>query len=127
MALIDEINTKAAAYIAVKEHGKIAELVSVGRTRPSTLTIGYGTILETIGITDGNKVLDVFTTDPAFKYVKPLLEQGRLIAGSPLVVAAVQSLVPLVITQVVADKLLALTKVPDPVSVDQVINAMKGV
>lgn len=128
MALIDEINQKATPeLIANKEHGEIARLVSVGRTRPSTREIGVGTILETIGITYGNAMLDVLYGNPDFKYVKPLLEQGRLISGSPIVAATIQSLVPAVLPQAVANLLLALTVTPDPVSVEQVITALKDI
>lgn len=127
MALIDEINEKATPeLIAAKEHGEIARLVSVGRTRPSAREIGVGTILETIGLTYGNAMLDVFYDNPSFKYVKPLLEQGRLIVGSPLVVGTIQSLVPAVLPQEVANQLLALTTEPAPVSVQEVINALEG-
>lgn len=125
--LLDEIKAKCPpALLASREHGQIAALVSQGRTRPSTREIGNGTILETVGLQYGNAMLDVIYTAPEFRHVRPLLEQGRLIVGSPLVVATVQGMVPAVMPQPVADLLLALTTVPAPVSVQQVIEAMEG-
>ena len=127
MSLIDEITAKCPPeLIAAKEHGQIAALVSAGRTKPSTREIGNGTILETIGLQYGNAMLDVIYSAPNFRHVKPLLEQGRLIVGSPLVVGTIQSMVPAVFPQVVADRLLALAVEPAPVSVQEVIQAMEG-
>lgn len=127
MSLIDEIKAKCPPeLIAAKEHGQIAALVSAKRTKPSTREIGNGTILETIGLQYGNAMLDVIYSAPDFRHVKPLLEQGRLIVGSPLVVATIQGMVPAVFPQVVADRLLALAVEPAPVSVQEVIQAMEG-
>lgn len=127
MTLLEEIKSKCSeAVIAAKEHGQIAVIVSEGRTKPSTREIGNGTILETIGLQYGNAMLDVIYSAPDFRHVKPLLEQGRLIVGSPLVVATIQSMVPAVFPQVVADRLLALAVEPAPVSVQEVIQAMEG-
>jgi hypothetical protein len=87
MTLLEEIKTKCPPeLIAAREHGQIAALVSAGRTRPSTREIGNGTILEALGLTAGNALLDVINNAPDFRHVKPLVEQGRLIVGSPLVV-----------------------------------------
>lgn len=127
MMLIDEITAKCSPeLIASKEHGEIARIVSIGRTKPSTREIGNGTILETIGLEHGNAFLDVIYSAPHFRHVKPLLEQGRLIVGSPMVTATVQGMVPAVIPQAAADLLLALTVEPAPVSVGEVIQAMEG-
>lgn len=127
MSLIDEIKAKCPPeLIAAKEHGQIAAIVSKDRTKPSTREIGNGTILETIGLQYGNAMLDVIYSAPDFRHVKPLLEQGRLIVGSPLVVATIQSMVPAVFPQVVADRLLALAVEPAPVSVQEVIQAMES-
>lgn len=127
MSLLSEITTKCPPeLVASREHGQIAALVSQGRTRPSAREIGNGTILETIGLQYGNAMLDVIYNTPDFRHVKPLLEQGRLIVGSPLVVATVQGMVPAVMPQAVADRLLALTVEPAPVSVQEVVKAMEG-
>lgn len=127
MSLLDEINAKCSPeLLASREHGEIARVVSEGRTKPSTREIGNGTILETIGLQYGNAMLDVIYSAPDFRHVKPLLEQGRLIVGSPLVVATIQGMVPGVMPQAVADRLLALAVEPAPVSVQDVIQAMEG-
>lgn len=128
MTLLEEIQAKCPPeLIAAKEHGQIAAIVSAGRTRPSTREIGNGTILETIGLTHGNAMLDVIYNDAQFRHVKPLLEQGRLIISSPLVVQTIQSMVAAgVIPAPAGNALLALTTEPAPVSVQEVIKAMGG-
>jgi len=128
MTLIDEIKAKCPPeLIAAKEHGQIAAMVSAGRTRPSAREIGNGTILETIGLAHGNAMLDVIYNDTNFRHVKPLLEQGRLIVGSPLVVQTINGMVAGgVIPSAAGAALLALTVEPAPVSVQEVIKAMEG-
>ena len=126
--LLDEIQAKCSpALIASKQHGEIAALVSMGRTRPSTREIGNGTILEVLGLAAGNAMLDAINGMPDFRHVKPLVEQGRLIIGSPLVAASLSAFVAgNVITQADADKLLAIAVEPAPVSVGEVVKAMEG-
>ena len=127
MTLLEEITTKCPPeLLAAKEHGQIAALVSAGRTKPSGLQVGKGTILETIGLAAGNAFLDVIDTQPDFRHVRGLIAEGRLIISSSLVTATIQSLVPAVLTQAQADALLALATVPAPVSVQEVITAMEG-
>lgn len=95
----------------------IADAMSEGRTRPSDTEIGVGLILATIGLASGNALLDALYATPDFRYVKPLLEQGRLQVSSPLVAAALAGMVQAeVITQPEADALAALGQEPDPVS-----------
>lgn len=127
MSLLAEIQSKCPPnLIAAREHGQIAAIVSQGRTKPSGLEIGNGIILETLGLVAGNAVLDTIQSFPDFRHVKPLLEQGRLVISSPLVMMTIQSMVPDVITQADADKLLAMAVVPAPVSTQEVIAAMEG-
>ena len=114
--LLQEITAKCPPeMIAAKEHGQIAALVSAGRTKPSGLQVGKGTILETIGLAAGNAFLDVIDTQPDFRHVRGLIAEGRLIISSPLVKATIGSLVPAVLTQAQANALLALATVPDPI------------
>lgn len=126
MTLLDEITAKCSpALIASRDFDAIAAAVSIGRTKPSAREIGNGTILEVLGLATGNALLDVINTVPDFRYVKPLVEQGRLTVGSPLVQATVQSLVPMgVLTQPQADALCALGFDPDPVTALQVNQAL---
>ncbi len=128
MTLLSEITAKCGpALIAAKEHGEIARLVSIGRTRPSAREVGNGTILEVLGLAAGNAMLDAINALPDFRHVKPLVEQGRLVIGTPLVALSLGAFVAGgVITQADADKLLELSVEPAPVSVGEVIQAMEG-
>jgi hypothetical protein len=126
MTLLEEIQAKCGpALLASRDFDAIAAAVSIGRTKQSAREIGNGTILEVLGLTVGNALLDVINTVPDFRYVKPLVEQGRLTVGSPLVQATVQALVPMgVLTQPQADALCALGFDPDPVTALQVNQAL---
>lgn len=127
MTLLQEIMAKCSPeLVASKEHGQIAAEVSVGRTRPSGMEVGHGTVLEVLGLSAGNAFLDALYDSPDFRHVRPLLEQGRLVISSPLVMATIQAMAPTVISQADADKLLALAVVPAPVSTQEVIAAMEG-
>lgn len=126
MTLLEEIQAKCGpALLASRDFDAIAAFVSAGRTKPSTREIGNGTILEVLGLETGNALLDVVNTAQDFRYVKPLVEQGRLTVGSALVQATVQALVPMgVLTQPQADALCALGFDPDPVTALQVNQAL---
>ncbi len=50
--------------------------------------IGIGLILQTIGVASGNALLDAIKATPDFRYVWPLLEQGRLRLDSPVTLGA---------------------------------------
>ena len=127
MTLLEEITAKCdASLIASRDHQAIADVVNVGRTKASAVEIGNGTILELLGLTLGTQVLDVINNTPAYKYVVPLLEQGRLQVGSTVVQAAVQAFVPALLTQAQADSLKSLGVVADHVSAARVANAMDG-
>lgn len=127
MTLLQEIMAKCSPeLVASKEHGQIAVEVSVGRTRPSGMEVGHGTVLEVLGLAAGNAFLDALYDSPDFRHVRPLLEQGRLVISSPLVMGTIQAMVPTVISEADADKLLALAVVPAPVSTQEVIAAMEG-
>lgn len=116
--LLAEIRAKCAPeLIASKDAQAIADAVNVGRTKPVRVEIGNGTILETLGLATGSALLDVINSVPDYRHVKPLLEQGRLISGSPVVAGAIAALVAGgVITQADGDRLAARGLEPDPVS-----------
>jgi hypothetical protein len=100
--------------------------VNIGRIRPSSLEIGNGTVLETIGLEAGNALLDAIYNGPDFRHVRPLLEQGRLKASSPLIAGALAGLVQAnVIQQAHADALLALGREPDPITANDVENILR--
>ena len=128
MTLLEEIQSKCTAEeIASKEHGLIAAKVSEGRVAPNNFEIGNGTILEVLGLATGNAVLQAIDATPDFQYVKPLLEQGRLKAASPLVAIACAGFVAAgLMTNEQANTNADMGYSPAPVSVYEVIQAMEG-
>lgn len=125
MITLDDI---LATGLPLDDHGAIAEALSEGRTRTVPTEIGNGLILATLGLDVGNALLDAIYSAPDFRYVKPLLEQGRLDVSSPLVHAALDSLVGVVtgFEQAHANALKALAEQPDPVSSQEVTKALEG-
>jgi hypothetical protein len=113
-----------ATALAARDCIEMARIRSIGRTRANAREIGNGTILETLGIAAGNALLDEINTNASYRYVKPLVEQGRLLIGAALVQATVQSMVPAVLTQAQADTLCALGKEPDPLTLQEVGDAL---
>lgn len=112
----DDIHAAVAAeVIAARDTAAIAAALSVGRVKRVPTEIGNGTILETIGLTAGNALLDVINSAAEFRHVKPLLEQGRLRVDADLVRATLDALVPSVLTADQAQALKALAEKPDPV------------
>lgn len=105
---------------------ELARILSVGRTRASAREIGNGMILEALGVEAGNKLLDHIASADELRHVRPLLEQGRLTIGAPVVLAALQSFVdiPDVLSQADADKLCALGFDPDPLTPQDVAEAL---
>ena len=113
---------------AARDCAAIAAIRSVGRTKANAREIGSGSIIETIGIDAGNALLDVLmSSDPTskFRHVKPLIEQGRLLIGSPLVQGTVRGFVaPEILTQVQADALCALGLDPHPYTAQEIAAAL---
>lgn len=111
--------------LAAKDCAALAQILSAGRTRPSATEIGYGTILEVIGIAAGNQLIDHIKGNPDLRHVVPLLEQGRLRIGSPVAQAAVQSFVAAgAVIQADADMLCALGREPAPLTAVEVAEAL---
>jgi hypothetical protein len=119
-------NEACAQPLVDRDLVELARILSSGRTRASAREIGNGTVLEVLGIVAGNKLLDHIQSAPELRYVKPLLEQGRLMIGSPVVQAALQSFVALedVLTQADADKLCALGVEPNPLTPQEIADAL---
>lgn len=127
----DEIRAAIAArpelLALVPDTFALAAALSQGRTKLVPTEIGNGTILEAIGLSAGNALLDVINTAPDFRHVKPLIEQGRLRLDSALVLGTLQSLVAAtVITQAHADALVARATAPDPVTEYEVRAAIRS-
>jgi hypothetical protein len=115
-AIREAIEADPALRALLPDSQAIAEALSAGRTRANSALIGNGLILATIGLTAGNALLDALNSTEEIRYVKPLLEQGRLQVSSPLVAGALAQLVSAsVITQGEADALIELGREPDPV------------
>lgn len=116
----DEIRAAIAAdevlQALVPDTVALATALSAGRTRFAHTEIGVGTIIEVLGLTTANAVLDVIYSTQDYRHVKPLLDQGRLRLDSPFVRATLQAMVPALLTQVQCDALLARAQVPDPIS-----------
>jgi hypothetical protein len=102
----------------------LAAALSAGRTKLTPTEVGAGTVLEVLGMTTGNALLDVIDTVADFRHVRPLVQQGRLRLDSPLVIGTMQSLVGTVLTQAQADALKARATVPDPVDLESVKRAL---
>ena len=101
MSLYQEIMAGGfTSELASKDYGAIAAALSVGRTARTATEIGNGTVLEVMGITDGNTLLDFLFTTTDFRYVKVLLEQGRLRIDLDMVRSTLDALVPSVISLV---------------------------
>jgi len=114
-----------AAALAARDCQALAELLSAGRTCGNDREVGYGTIIETIGIEEGNALIDFIKAQEGMRHVKPLLEQGRLRIGSPLVQVSLQAFVGAgAVTQANADALCALGLQPDPLTAQQVGEAL---
>lgn len=116
--------------IASRDCHAIAAAVSEGRKKPNRREIGYGSILETVGFEAGNAISDELTNNQVYRYVKPLLEQGRMLIGSAMVWAALDGMVSKqIITASEADKLKALGLEDDlisPLEVAQVLYNADG-
>lgn len=127
MTLIEEIYAKCSPeLIASRNHDAIAAVVNAGRVKTVETNVGNGTILEVLGITVGNALLDVLTTQEQFRHVRPLIEQGRLRLDSPLVQGVIDGFVGTVLTAEQAQTLKNRCVVADPVSPALVARAMEG-
>lgn len=128
MTLIEEIRVKCTPeQIADGNYHVIADLVNSGRTKYNGMEIGNGTVLKVLGLADGNKLLDALYASATFKYVIPLMEQGRMVIDSDALAADMQALVVTeAVTQESLDKLLSIMKSPDPVTWEQCQAAVLG-
>lgn len=117
-------NPACAHALAARDCDAIAALLSPERMRANGREIGYGVILETIGIEAGNRLIDFIQAQPTLRHVVPLLANGWLSIGSPLAQGSLQSFVPTAISQADADALCALGIEPDPYTAQQVAAAL---
>lgn len=101
-----------AEFSGVSDSDVVQQLNAVTTVRVVRTEIGKGRILETLGLSAGNALLDVIDNAPDFRHVKHLVANGWLDVGSALVRASVDALVPDVLTQEQADALKALAEQP---------------
>lgn len=80
-------------YASMSDYEVEQSLNARTRTKLVPTEIGNGLVLSTVGLTVGSALLDIINTAPDFRYVRPLLEQGRLDISSPLARDALDSLV----------------------------------
>ncbi len=117
-----------ATGLPLDDHGAIADALSAGRTKLVPTEIGNGKVLETIGLAAGNALLDAIYGSPDFRYVKPLLEQGRLDVSSDLVRGTLDAMAMAgVVTMQEAEAVKNLAMVADPVSSQDVTRALEGI
>lgn len=117
-----------------KTAGDIAALLNAPSTQVVTFQAGIGTILSSLGPTDGPIVLNTIESlkavDPAIKWGWYLIERGDLDFGDPVTRLMIDKLVAeAVITSEVGAKLKGLAEqtVSANVTVQQVIDAMEGI
>lgn len=131
MTLREEILSRpdCADALALRDCGELARILSVGRTKVIDTNVGYGTVLEALGADAGAEFLDRLTelsaSSSPVKWALKLLDRGELNIGAETTQTQIDKLAETgVIPKVVADALKGLSVVPDPYSVQDVINSM---
>ena len=131
MTIQDEILSRpdCADALARRDCGELAALLSVGRTKVIDYSIGYGTVLDTLGATAGAAFLDSLTalseTSSPVKWALKLLDRGELNIGAAATQQQLDMLASVGVIPVdVAEALKNLAVVDDPYSIQDVILAM---
>jgi hypothetical protein len=127
VTLLSEIQSKCSAeLIASRNHDAIAAAVNVGRTKVVQTLGGIGTVLETLGPDAGAALLDtletIAITNSAVKWAFVLINRGELDFGS----AATRAMIDLLIPGTAGAALKAVAEVADPVTAQQVSDALGG-
>lgn len=127
MTLLAEIQAKCTPeIIASHDYQAIADVVNAGRFRAAPTAIGKGTILGVLGLSAGNAFLDVIDTVPDFRHVKDVIKSSNFDVSLQVSQDGIDAMVPAVLTQIEADALKALGKVPDPVSIHELTCAAQN-
>lgn len=134
MSLYDEITAKCSPeLIASGEHGEIAALVSVGRTKTQKVPIAdIQAYLQTQGLWWAIKAVAADGAHPANTAAIAVIDVANaryenIDTTLPIVAQMLGGLVATdVMTQTQMDDISALGTVPAPVSVSEVIEALKG-
>ena len=111
-----------ATGLPLDDHKAIADTLSVGRIRLVKTEIGKLTVLGTIGMTDGNTLLDIIDTNENFRHVRYPLANGWLDVADPTVRYLLDSLCSVEN----AAKIKALAEQSDPVSSQEITKALEG-
>ena len=134
MTLREEILSRpdCADALARRDCGELAALLSVGRTKVIDYSIGYGTVMDTLGATAGAAFLDSLTelaaTSSPVKWALKLLDRGELNIGAAATRGQLDALAAGgVMPQAVADALKGLAVSPDEITASQVQQALEGV
>lgn len=106
-----------ALQALVPDTTAIAAALSAGRWRYVKTEIGKGTIIETLGLSAANGVIDAILGASDYRHIKELLEQGRLRLDIAAQGGLLQPLVPGVMSQAQHDALCNRAK--EPVTVDE--------
>lgn len=133
MTIQDEILSRpdCADALARRDCGELAALLSVGRTKVIDYSIGYGTVLDTLGATAGAAFLDSLTalseTSSPVKWALKLLDRGELNIGAAATQQQLDMLASVGVIPVdVAEALKNLAVVPDEITATQVQAALEG-
>lgn len=126
MTLLEEIQA-AFPDLSNRDDGAIAAALSVGRTKVVSRLGGIGLVMETLGPVAGGQLLDMLEamspTNSAVKWALFLIKNGTLDFGAP----ATRGMIDLLLPPDVAILLKAVAVVPDPVSAQQVAQALEGI
>lgn len=126
MLTLDEIQTKCPELIASRDFDAIAAAVNVGRVKIAQKLGGIGLVLETLGPVDGAALLDSLeaasATVPALRWAFVLINRGELDFGS----AATRAMIDTLNLGPAGSALKAVAEVADPVTAQQVSDAMGG-
>lgn len=121
MTLLEEIVEKCSPeLIASRNLDEIAAVVNVGRVKIVSKLGGIGTVLGTLGPSDGAALLDqlkaMANSNSAIKWAFVLIDRGELDFGS----AATRAMIDLLIPGPVGEALKASAQEPDPVTVREI-------
>jgi hypothetical protein len=115
MALIDDIKALPSKLLVQQDTQTIADALPP-RIITQYTEIGKGKIIGAVGLEVANNVLDVIDSNPVYRHVKQLVENGWLDIGSPLTRYSIDTMVPTIITQGQADTIKALGETSTPVN-----------
>lgn len=131
MTLLTEIRTAFPSLTPEsRDDGEIAAALSLGRTKVESRMIGIGTILATLGPAGGpflDGLVSLGTTDRNVYWAMELIKSANLDIGMQATrdqISALAASSPSIAPAVSA--LLSLAVVPDPITIDQVSNALNG-